>query len=172
VATRWLPAAPDAPAPVRWLGELVDWSVVLIGASLVLLVFANVVLRVFALDPAWVLELGEFLMVWATFLGGAAAARRNGHMTITEFIDKLEGARRLIADGAVQTVVCAVLMILVWYGIGLVNSSWGNVLTTLDWPMALQYLPLPAGAGATRVFVLWDLVQIARGVPREVRYRS
>jgi len=166
----WLTPAPRVPWPLQWLGAAVDWSVVIIGGVMLVLVFANVVLRVFGLDPAWVLELGEFLMVWVTFLGGAAAARRNAHMTITEFIDKLHGNQRRLADAGVQLLCAAMLSILVGYGISLVNVGWSNVLTTLNWPMALQYMPLPVGAGATLVFVLWDLVQIARGVPRELRY--
>jgi len=166
----WLAAAPRVPLPLQVLGGIVDWSVVAIGGVMVLLVFANVVLRVFGLDPAWVLELGEFLMVWVTFLGGAAAARRNAHMTITEFIDKLDGKARFLADAAVQLLCAVTLAILLSYGVSLVNAGWGNVLTTLNWPMALQYMPLPVGAGATLAFVLWDLVQIMRGVPREVRY--
>ena len=58
-----------------------------------LLVFFNVSLHLFSQDLAWVTEFGELLMVWVTFLGGACAAQRGAHMTITEFIDKLTPAR-------------------------------------------------------------------------------
>jgi TRAP-type C4-dicarboxylate transport system permease small subunit len=51
-----------------------------------------------------------------------------------------------------------------------VNGSWGNVLTTLEWPMAWQYMPMPLGMGLMMVFVGWDLVLILRGFPREQRY--
>jgi hypothetical protein len=56
----------------------------------------------FGKDLAWVTEFGELLMVWVTFLGGACAAQRGAHMTITEFIDKLPGRRRW-ADAGVQS---------------------------------------------------------------------
>jgi TRAP-type C4-dicarboxylate transport system permease small subunit len=167
---RLLPSGPPAPPAIRWLGTAVDWTVVGIGAVMVVLVFCNVVMHVLQRDIAWTTELCEFMMVWATFLGGASLARRGGHMTITEFLDKLSEAKRRQADGVIQLVALAVLVLLVWYGIGIVQANWGNVLTVLDWPMALQYLGLPVGSAAMLVFVAFDLIQILRGRSREERY--
>ena len=158
------------PAALRWLGRLVDAAVIGIGAAMVALVFLNVVLHVFGKDLAWVTELGELMMVWVTFLGGAAAARRGAHMTITEFLDKLGPARRRSADAAIQCLCLAVLGFLLFFGWRIVQGSWGNTLTTLEWPMAWQYMPLPLGAALMLVFGVWDLLQILRGVPRELRY--
>jgi TRAP-type C4-dicarboxylate transport system permease small subunit len=165
-----LPPGPPGPAPIRFLSSLVDHAVVLIGAAMVVLVFINVVLHVFHHDIAWTIEFCEFMMVWASFLGGAAAARRGAHMTITEFIDMLHGVPRRMADAAVQVLALAILALLVWYGGGIVMASWGNVLTVLDWPMAFQYMALPIGAGASMVFVTYDLVQILQGKTPEERY--
>ena len=165
-----LPPGPPAPPPVAWLGSIVDHTVVAIGAVMVTLVFVNVVMHVFHMDIAWTTEFCEFMMVWATFLGGASAARRGAHMTITEFIDKLTGRSRQRADAAVQVLALAVLLLLVWYGWGIVQANWGNVLTVLDWPMAFQYLALPIGSAAAFVFVAFDLVQIFRGKSAEERY--
>jgi len=158
-----LPPGPAAPAPIRYLGVAVDWAVVVIGAVMVTLVFINVLLHVVGRDLAWVVELSELLMVWVTFLAGAAAARRGTHMTITEFLDKLSGMPRVAADAIIQLVVLCMLGILVWYGAGLTNASWGNELTVLGIAMAWQYLALPVGAAATFVFVAWDLAQILAG---------
>jgi TRAP-type C4-dicarboxylate transport system permease small subunit len=148
----------------------VDYTVVAIGAVMVTLVFINVIMHVFHMDIAWTTEFCEFMMVWATFLGGASAARRGAHMTITEFIDKLSGRPRQRADAAIQILALAVLFLLVRYGWGIVQANWGNVLTVLDWPMAFQYLALPIGAAAAFVFVVFDFVQILRGKSAEERY--
>ena len=158
-----LPAGPPAPAPIRLLGTVVDWAVVIIGATMVTLVFVNVILHVFGRDLAWVVELSELLMVWVTFLAGASAARRGAHMTITEFLDKLEGRGRGFADALIQLVALGMLGLLVYYGAGLVNASWSNELTVLGIAMAWQYLALPVGSAAALVFVGWDLVQILAG---------
>lgn len=165
-----LPPPPPSILPVYLLARAVEWAIVAIGALMIVLVFFNVVVHVFGRDMAWTTELCELLMVWVTFLGGAAAAHRGAHMSITEFLDKLPDGKRRLADGAIQLLTAVMLVLLTRYGWGIVDSSWDNILTVLNVPMALQYLALPVGAGATLVFVAHDLVQIARGRSRIERY--
>ncbi len=169
-ARRLLYRGPPAPWPLAVLGAAIDWAIIVIGGVMVALVFANVLFRFFGGDIALTTELCEFLMVWVTFLGGAAAMRRGLHMTITEFLDKLGPDRRRWVDGAIGVLSIVILALLVWHGTGIVNSGWGNELTVLHIPLALQYLALPVGAGAMAVFAAWDLVLIARGRTREQRY--
>jgi TRAP-type C4-dicarboxylate transport system permease small subunit len=159
-----------APLPLLWLGRLTDWTVIAIGGLMCTLVFFNVSLHVIGRDLAWVTELGELLLVWVTFLGGACAAQRGAHMTITEFIDKLGPAGRRWADAAIQALCLAMLLVLVRFGWSLVDSNWGNELTVLAWPMAIQYMGMAVGCTVMSVFVAFDLVQTLRGVPREQRY--
>jgi TRAP-type transport system small permease protein len=166
----FLPPGPPGPAPIRWLSTAVDCATAAIGCVMVVLVFVNVMAHIFNQDIAWTTEFCEFMMVWVTFLGGASAARRGAHMTITEFIDKLTGTSRQWGDAAIQVLALGVLLIMVWYGCVIVEANWGNVLTVLNWPMALQYLALPIGSGASFIFVAYDLVLILRGKSHEERY--
>lgn len=145
------------------LGVLVDAVVVLIGTALIAIVLANVVLHLFASDLAWVTELGELLMVWVTFLGGVAAARRNAHMAITELLDKLPVRARRVADVAVQSLCLALLVLLFVGGVRIVSGGFNSVLTTLDIPTAWQYMPLPVAALLMFVFHLRKLVHAVRG---------
>lgn len=168
--TTLLAPAPAGPMPIRALGRVVDWAVIAIGAGMTALVFLNVSLHLVSKDLAWVTELGELMMVWVTFLGGACAAQRGAHMSITEFIDKLTPARRRWADTAVQALCLAILLVLVRFGWSLVAGNWGNQLTVLEWPMAIQYMGMAVGCSLMAVFVAWDLWQTARGVPRAQRY--
>ncbi len=165
-----LPPGPPAPAPIRWIGMAVDWTVVAIGSVMVVLVSSNILMHVVHRDIAWTTELCEFLMVWVSFLGGASAARRGGHMAITEFLDKLSDSHRRWADAVIQLFALGVLVLLVGFGVSIVQANWGNVLTVLNWPMALQYLALPVGSAVTLLFVAFDFVQILRGKSREERY--
>ena len=168
--TTLLTPVPASPLPIRVLGRAVDWAVIAIGAVMTVLVFFNVSLHLVSKDLAWVTELGELMMVWVTFLGGACAAQRGAHMSITEFIDKLTPARHRWADVAVQALCLAMLLVLVRFGWSLVAANWGNQLTVLEWPMAIQYMGMAVGCTLMAVFVAWDLWQIALGVPREQRY--
>jgi TRAP-type C4-dicarboxylate transport system permease small subunit len=161
--TALLPPAPPEPAALRWLGTAVDWAIVALGTALVVIVFSNVVMHQLDYDIAWTTEFGEFVMVWTAFLGAAAAARRRGHMAITELRDLASGAAGRALRLAIELTVTVVLALLLWYGVVIVRSSWGNILTVLDWPMAWQYMALPAGSAIALVYVLRDLVVLVRG---------
>ena len=166
-----LPPGPPAPGPIDWLGRVVDWSVLSIGAVMATLVFSNVIVHnVFNGDIAWTTELCELLMVWVTFLGGAAATRRGAHMVIGEVIGRLAGTTRRVADAAIQLVVLASLGLRFWYGIGLAEAGSMSILTVLGWPMSAQYIALPVASLITMVFVVWDLIEILRGKSSEQRY--
>ena len=161
--SKLLPPAPPEPAALRRLGELVDWSIVALGSALVLIVFVNVVMHQLDYDIAWTTEFGEFVMVWTTFLGAAAASRRLGHMAIVEILDLVGGAAGRGLRIGIELVVAAVLVILIWYGTVIVQASWGNILTVLDWPMAWQYMALPVGSAISLVYVLHHLLVLIRG---------
>ena len=166
-----LPPGPPAPGPIDWLGRVVDWSVLSIGAVMATLVFSNVIVHnVFNGDIAWTTELCELLMVWVTFLGGAAATRRGAHMVIGEVIGRLAGTTRRAADAVIQLVVLASLGLLFWYGIGIAEAGSMSILTVLGWPMSVQYIALPVASLITMVFVVWDLIEILRGKSSEQRY--
>lgn len=163
-------ASRSPPAFIRAFGVFIDGATVAMGAAIVCLVFANVVLHAVGRDMAWTTELSELLMVWVTFIGGAAAARRGEHVAIVELVDLLKARPHQWADGMAQLVSAFVLCLLIWYGIGIAQSAWGNQLTVLGWPVSIEYLALPVGSAATLVFVGFDLVQIAHGLPRSARY--
>ncbi len=166
-----LPADPPAPAPIRWLGRVVDWSVLLIGAVMATLIFSNVIVHnAFNGDIAWTTEFCELLMVWVTFLGGAAATRRGAHMVVGEVVGRLTGTTRRCADALIQLVVLTSLALLFWYGLGIADAGRLSTLTVLGWPMSSQYIALPVASAITIVFAGWDLVQILRGLTPEQRY--
>ena len=165
-----LPGAPPAPWALSAFGALVDWTVVAIGAVMIVLVFVNVLLHVVGKDLAAVTESAELLMVWVTFLSGASASRRGAQMSITEFVDKLGPRARLRADAAIDLLAVFILVLLMVYGGSLVVTGWGNELTVLQIPMSFQYLGMPVGCFAMLVWVVYDLTLIMRGRTRDERF--
>lgn len=148
------------PAALRLFGKAIDMATIALGAIIIVLVFINVVLHAVERDLAWTTELSEVLMVWVTFIGGAAAARRGEHIAISELVDLLGSRSRRVAIVLAQLLSVAVLLLLIYYGAKVVELGLSNRLTVLDWPMAVEYLALPMGAAATLVFVLYDLFNI------------
>ncbi len=165
-----LPCGPQQAWPIQLLGRVIDWGLVAAAAVMIALVFFNVCTHAAGFDLAQTTEVCELMMVWVTFLGGASITRRSGQMVITEFIDRVEGRARFVADFFVQIFALVVLGILFWAGVQIIGNNWGNYLVVLNIPMAYQYMPLAIGSGAAMVFVAYDLYLIVRGVPREERY--
>jgi TRAP-type C4-dicarboxylate transport system permease small subunit len=154
------------PAPLRWLGDLVDLALTLLAAMLLVVMFANVAARV-ALnsDLAWNTEFGEFVLLWATFLGGASAARRGAHMRITEFTDKISPSLQRVVEIATRLGVVGLLLLLVTYGWSITERTMGQELTVLHVPMGLQYLAMPVGSALALVFVVYEMALLLRGRP-------
>ena len=165
-----LPSGPVQALPIHLLARLIDWALVVAAGTMIVLVFFNVCAHAAGHDLAATTEACELLMVWVSFLGGASIIRRSGHMTITEFIDKLYGKARLAADFFVQLFTLGVLWILFANGLIIIDSNWGNVLTVLKIPMSYQYMPMAIGSGAGMIFVAYDVYLILCGKSREERY--
>lgn len=152
------------PAPLRWLGDALDLVIVLLATALLTVMSANVLARAFFnADIAWNTEFGEFTLVWATFLGGAAAARRGAHMCITEFIEKFPPGLRRLLEIALRLAVLGLLALLVNAGINIVGKTMDQQMSVLYWPVGLQYLAMPVGSALTLIFVAYETWVIARG---------
>jgi TRAP-type transport system small permease protein len=159
------PARPE-PLGLRVVGDAIDLAVVALAVVLLVVMFANVAARL-ALDSdiAWNTELGEFVLLWATFLGGAAAARRGAHMRITEFLEKMPPRLAAATEFATHLGTAALLALLVWYGAIIAGSTMEQEMTVLHWPIGVQYLAMPVGSALALLFVLRELVLLARGEP-------
>ena len=47
-----LPPSPPAPNFIRWLGNTIDWTMVVLGAVMVIVVFFNVIMHIAGKDIA------------------------------------------------------------------------------------------------------------------------
>jgi TRAP-type C4-dicarboxylate transport system permease small subunit len=159
------PGRPE-PAPLRLLGDAIDLAVTGLAVLLLVVMFANVAARVLLnSDIAWNTEFGEFVLLWATFLGGASAARRGAHMRITEFVEAMPPAWTRTVEITGRIGVVALLLCLVWYGLSITQSTMEQEMTVLHWPIGLQYLAMPVGSALALVYVLYEITLLARGEP-------
>lgn len=86
----------EALPPVKVPLALEDWCAVLLMAALVLITFANVVVRYFSNQSfAWTEEISVFLMIVMTLVGGCAAVARDRHIKIEYLLEVGSPARRL-----------------------------------------------------------------------------
>lgn len=122
--------------------KALDASIALCLAVMVLLVFANVVLR-YGFDSGIEVseEVSRWLFVWLTFLGAAVALYQREHLGVDMLVDRLPVRGRKI---------CLVLshLAMLWVSWLLFRGSWAQVRLNLDVaapstgaPMAILYAP-------------------------------
>jgi len=122
------------------------WSVIeiimaLLLVAMIVIVFANVVLRYgFSSGIRQSVELACLWFVWVVMLGAAVALRRNEHLAVPEFSEKMfPRAVPLLRRICWAVVIVAVCMLF----IGALNqtmANWNNISQLTGLPSALFYL--------------------------------
>jgi TRAP-type C4-dicarboxylate transport system permease small subunit len=114
--------------------RLVEWLMALALAVMVVLIFANVVLRyAFNSGIAWAEEMSRLMFVWLIFLGAILALRRHAHLGVELLQARLpRWARRSSA---------IVSHVLILYGLWLfLVGSWAQtVIGTNTYSTVLRY---------------------------------
>ena len=88
-----------------------------------------------------------YLMSWMSFLGGAVALYRWGHIGVDFFLTKLSGKYYRLLMLAIRLVVLGFVAILMNTGVDLVASSTGMVTDCMRIPMVYPRLSMPLGCG-------------------------
>ncbi|OQW89255.1 MAG: hypothetical protein BWK72_04745 [Rhodoferax ferrireducens] len=139
--------------------RLLRWLMVLIIGSMTTLVFLNVVLRYgFNSNLSITEEIGRYLFVWLTFLGGISAFIRNRHVRVDSFLrlmsPKLQHVVGILSNLAM--LACCILILI--GGWQLTKSNMSNYLPISDLPVATLYfasVPFSVIVGALLLLRLW-----------------
>jgi len=154
----------ELPAPLKLISRLIDIVIAVSGMTIIAIVFMNAVLRfVINIDSGWSREIVTFLMLWTVFLGCAAAAARSAHMRVTEIVALvLPPSGRWWLEIVVSIVTCALLILIIWYGVRISIRTWDQETSVLYWPTGLLYAAMPVGTFLTLLFVGNDLIGLFR----------
>lgn len=149
--------------------RVLRWLMVLIIGSMTALVFLNVVLRYgFNSNLSITEEIGRYLFVWLTFLGGISAFIRNRHVRVDTFLlmmsPKLQQVVGILSSLAM--LACCILILI--GGWQLTKSNMSNYLPISDLPVATLYfasVPFSVIVGALLLVRLWrQIAQSGKGV--------
>jgi C4-dicarboxylate transporter DctM subunit len=137
----------------------------IIGIAVVILIFAQVVLR-FAgaqVPPAFE-ELGDFLFIWWVFLGAAMTLREVGHPRITVFSDMIPALLRIQVEFAAELVSLGYFIALATLGFQIASIATEPSLS-LNVPMTYPYLALSIGGALMLLFHLDEMFRRVRISP-------
>lgn len=81
-----------------------------------LAVIAEVVVRYgMGYSITWVVDIGEYIMLWIAFLGGAWVLKREGHVRMDLVINCLKPRTQTLVNLAMSFVGVGICLILCWY---------------------------------------------------------
>lgn len=144
---------------MRRLDRAVETAVGLLLLALVVTAFAQVVARyVFSRPFAWVLELDILLMVWATFLSGYVGVRRDSHLRVDYFLERmtLRNRRRALLLG--RLLAMAFVAVLGVKSFDVIRAMDGISFTAIPLGMDVLYWSLPVGSGLMLLALALGLV--------------
>lgn len=133
---------------------------------IVAVIFVNVVGRYFFHAPLrWSDELAQFLFLWLAYLGALAALMGGRHYSFPNLIDLLPIKGRLAVKTLSDLLVLAMLGILVWTGIQLVDLLHYQRSPALDVPIYYIYAALPLVSALMALVVAYQIVVRLLGGP-------
>lgn len=144
-----------------WLEVLITWSLGILMAAIVSLVFTQVVIR-YALDitPAWIEEMSRFLMIWIGYIGASLMFRKSGHISVTVFRNFLPYKPRLSMLFLDRIILTGSFAVLIYYSMKLALRYLVRTAVTMDIPMFYIYMLFPISFAFMFFFAIEDIVRL------------
>ncbi len=155
---------PELPLFIRAMDRLYQACLVVSGTIMVLISFfvAWGVYTRYVLNQGsfWAEPVSIMLVIQMTFFGAAACYRANAHISIDVLVRPLpEGSARWLADRFVDVLVGVLAIAMIWWGWGLVRTTWLQVYPELQQiRVGIVYLALPLSGIVTLLFVIERLL--------------
>jgi TRAP-type C4-dicarboxylate transport system permease small subunit len=161
----YLAAGPISVEKISGLvNRLVEQLLIVIGASICLILFAQVVCRSLGSSLGWSEEVSRHLLVTITFLGSTAAYKRANFIGLRGvgqwFGPNCEKAILVV----LQLLTLACFGALSWFGAIYTLKAWHHTTASLQIPMAVPFAVIPL---ATAILVLHTAADIVRTVRRK-----
>ena len=142
-------AGDPASARLRLRQVLANIEEILSGAALVVVVLSvccGVVTRYIAPQPAaWTGEIAAMGFAWLIFLGASAGFKHGAHVSIDMLVRALPSAVRRPIAAAVDLLVLAFCLYVVWLGIRFTIDNWDNPSAVLRLPLSITYAAVTVG---------------------------
>ncbi|AGI68616.1 TRAP transporter small permease subunit DctQ [Octadecabacter antarcticus 307] len=155
-------------AILKWLDQNIEKMLVsMLLAAIVLLIFANVIMRyVMNASLSWGEELTLWFFVWFVWLAVSYAFQNREHVRITVLRDLLSERVRLYADIVIDLLVLAFLVMLTIECVKLIMlpfvASQNSVVLGL--PIPILYASAPVGAALSSIRVVQNLIRTVRTI--------
>ena len=111
---------------------------------IVIIVSAQVISRKFlGTSIRWSEEVALFFMVWMAFISMAIGVQKGLHIAIGYFYSRLPKTIAYVVNKLDLFIIMAFGVFMVYYGVGLVQSTMTSTLPATKWPAGFLYLMIP-----------------------------
>ena len=141
------------------LDRVLDGITLLLLTVLLLVVGAQILTRyVLNYSLFWSEELARYLFIYLVFIGSAIVLRRNGHIQVSVFVERLpSGVRRGLAIVSDLLLLSFTVIVLI-HGVRLAAMVWTVPTAAMLIPWTLVYLGIVLGMAAMVLAVLGSLL--------------
>ncbi|MEQ8291136.1 MAG: TRAP transporter small permease [Roseovarius sp.] len=160
--------SPDQRDPIfRFLDLTARICITIAGIQLVtlILIFGWLVFGRYILNdtPTWVEQAALLLVVWITFLGGAAGVWNKAHLSINFVREMLPPIFRIPLRWLALIGVLIFAVYLAWYGFELAEKTWRRRIPMLAIAEGWRAVPMAICGVLSASYSLYHLAMLLRG---------
>ena len=146
------------------LCRVLEFLIALALASMVVLVFGNVVMR-YAFNSGITVseEVSRWLFIWGTFLGALVALRERAHLGVDMLVSRLPLAGKKACLLVTHVAMLVLLAMLFKGALDQVRINWDVTAPTTGASMAIVHASALVFAGLAALIILADLARFLRG---------
>jgi TRAP-type C4-dicarboxylate transport system permease small subunit len=124
--------------------------------AITLMIPAGVFMRYVMNDPLqWPEPASVIMMVFFSFVGGAAAFRANAQIAVEALMRAVPPEVETLMRWAVHACMIAIAGFMLGYGVILCRTTWGNSMAEFpSLSVGTVYMPIPIGGLLTLLFIL------------------
>jgi TRAP-type C4-dicarboxylate transport system permease small subunit len=142
---------------LEWITTIVKWVMV----SMTIVIFIITTLTVFTryvlnVVPSWSEEIPRYLLVWITYLGAGLAIKFKEHISLDVFFNLMPLRARQVGHFFLNGLVAIVAVIMVVYGIGLVNHFGEDLMESIPVTNFWLYLAMPVSGTLMLLYLVQD----------------
>jgi len=142
-----------------WVNLWVERVLLFVGATISLILFAQVVARYMGHSLSWSEEIGRYLLVATTFLGATVAYKRAHFIGLAGFGARFGTTVEQIIVRSLQMLTLGCFGLITWYGVLYTMKAWDQTSTAVQMPMSLPISVLPISGGIFLLHILTDLTR-------------
>ncbi|MCS7242021.1 MAG: TRAP transporter small permease [Candidatus Caldatribacterium sp.] len=128
------------------------------------LVFVSALLRYIGYPVNWTNALASGLFVWLIYIGADRALRRNRHIGMSSFVDKLPQKAKHTIEIGVTFLIFFFLLVIAYLGVRMVLANTGRVFEEIFFlSYSVVVAAIPVGTGLMCLTLLTRILTKVRG---------